>query len=526
LGNNKNNSPEVVHESQITRQHPRYKIPAKMEIEGKLYKLEDWSVSGCAIEGLPDEIFNKRFAVGKMHFKFDDFETVVDNMKLEFVNRRPDGVVGCRFTEITPQQLAILNQIIASYLAGDIVTEDDIIHAVTRIITYQKKEKPKVDKKKFSLILLLIYSVVITLITFLLYVIYKRVYVIPTENAFIDANLTVVRAPSPCFIYYPKDLHIADKVKKGEILFDVYLVTGGVQKIASPIDGEIIKISALNGDFRNIAEPVLYILPPNSHPIYIKAHVLHKYLEKIRIGDIATVVSPTGEKFYAKLINVLPAQSIFKEKAKELSGNIYNQARNFDTLIFYTNYPLTKKMINKPLFITIDTFLNRIGWLSLNDNPKKVNFPLKPNPNYFKNKIKHSREDNVTIQKEDDINLIVDNEKDDNKSNYIENNNSLQKSYLQEINLSMKKENNFSKQEPIKINKKIEYCVIVRSYRYLRENNVKKFLNLFPNGIIDKFKDLHEFKIPGFKSYKEAKKFIKDKVSKYYKGAYVIKCKK
>lgn len=136
-------SPQIVHEAEITRQHARYKIPAKMEIDGKIYKLEDWSVSGCAIENLPDELLHRKFAVGKMIFRFDDFETVVDNIKLEFINRRPNGVVGCRFTELNPQQLAILNQIIASYLAGDIITEDDIIHAVTRTITYTKKKNRK-----------------------------------------------------------------------------------------------------------------------------------------------------------------------------------------------------------------------------------------------------------------------------------------------------------------------------------------------------------------------------------------------
>jgi alginate biosynthesis protein Alg44 len=507
-------SKQIVHEAEITRQHARYKIPAKIEIDGKIYKLEDWSVSGCAIEDLPDEVLHKKFVVGKMIFRFDDFETIVDNIKIEFISRRPNGVVGGRFTELTPQQISILNQIISSFLAGDIITEDDIIHAVTRTITYEKKEKPKVEKKKSILILIIVYSVVILLISFLAYVMYKRIYVVPTENAFIDSNITVIRAPAPSYVHYPKKIKVGDKVKKGEGLLSAYLVAGGVQKIASPIDGEILKKFALNGEFRNVAEPILYILH-NDNFIYITAHVLHKNLIKLRIGDIATIVTPDGQKFYAKLVKITPAQTVYQKKTKKFLENIYNKARDYDTLTFYTNYTLTKKMINRSVVVTIDTFLNRHGLLSLDDNEiKNVRNAKYPNNEKMINKIKKADNEDNYYKK-----IEVENVKSRDENEYRKDDRNKYRDRY---------ENEYAKKEHQKYREKrykeYNYCVVVESDKYLEQESVRRFFRLFPNGKVDKYSNMYVFNIPGFTDYNSAKSFIRRKVKKYYKDAFVRKC--
>ena len=132
-------SSQIVHEAEITRQNTRYKIPAKMEIDGKIYKLRDWSLTGCSIIDLPKEYLN-RHTTGKMIFKFDQFETIIDNLKIECLYKK-ENYIGCCFTNLTPQQISILNQIITAYVNGDIITQDDIITAVTKIQMYPKKKK-------------------------------------------------------------------------------------------------------------------------------------------------------------------------------------------------------------------------------------------------------------------------------------------------------------------------------------------------------------------------------------------------
>ncbi|QCT95238.1 hypothetical protein FE773_08545 [Caminibacter mediatlanticus TB-2] len=507
-------SKQIVHEAEITRQHARYKIPAKIEIDGKVYKVYDWSVSGVGIIDLPDEVYQKKYAIGKMIFKFDDFETVIDNLQLEFVSKREkDGhvIVGARFTELTPQQIAILNQIISAYLAGDIITEDDIIHAVTRAQFIEKKDKkPKVEKPKVMLVLILLTLFVIFLVLFILYTFYQKTYVVKSENAYFDANMTIIRAPSPSYIELSQDLKNKKFVKQGEILLYSHLIYGGIQIVKSPLSGYIHKIMIHNGDFRNVGEPVIAILEQN-YKIFIVANILHKDLKKIHIGDIAVVDLPNGDRFYAKVVKIEFPYNVIEQHSRPLE-NIYNQARNYDKVILYPiNYNVSEDMISTSAVVTIDTMLNKYNWYKIEENTsietKNVN-----EQNLSSNQLKP--EDNLTEK---------------NQIN-IDKNNSLNPSQLQnikkmDINISNKQlEVNTSKTKKTIYVKK--YCIIAASStKPFTDKKSQEFLNKFNNAKIIKVGDIYELKIESFDTVKEAKEFINNKVKKYYKDAFIIKCK-
>jgi len=358
------NPDQLRHEAEVTRQHARYKIPATMIIDGKSYRVVDWSVSGCAIEAGEDadKFLQRRFAEGKMVFKFDDFETAIDRLKLEFLHKKGDNVVGCRFTEITPQQVAILNQIISAYIAGDILTEDDIIHAVTRI---QKAAPRKVDsgvKKGRSYgVLILLWLVVLALVSFLLYVIYMRVYVVKSENAYVDAKMEVIRAPSPCYVSYDPKIRVGVEVNASQPLAYARLVYGGIVKIESPVEGSVFKLEIEDGDFRNVGEPILTILPKNARK-FLVAHILHKYLVKVRIGDKAKVILPDGREFVAVVTRVESPYDLVAKKAKPLE-NVYANPRAYDKVYLDPQgHELDERAIGTSASIFIDTFLNRIGY--------------------------------------------------------------------------------------------------------------------------------------------------------------------
>jgi len=527
-------SKQIVHEAELTRQHARYKIPAQIEIEGTKYKVYDWSVSGVGIEGLPDELFNKKFVVGRMIFKFDDFETVIDNLKIEFVIRKPDGVVGGRFTEQTPQQIAILNQIISAYLAGDIVTEDDIIHAVTRSNFMQKKEKKtQIDKKKSIMVLLLLWAFVIFLVLFLLFVMYQRIYLVKTENAYFDANISVVRAPSPSYIEFAKDFKPNEEINRSEILMYSHLLYGGIKVVKSPFDGYIYKTMIKNGDFRNVGEPVFAVLKKN-YSIYIVAHVLHKDLIKLHIGDIGKVSLSNGDTFYAKIEKIIFPYKIVAQHSKPLE-NVYNQPRNYDRIILKPiNYMPNIDMIGESVNVIIDTFLNKHGWYSIEETDEnEANETEDQNGSSYDKNI--SFENNYT-EKNESVKIF---EKSDiNKSNVVkwaENNNSNNRVVQNTVSVSKKivtaqndknitsggidsdtKENIFVK----------KYCIIAASSpKPFKDYKTKKFLSDFSNAKVVKVGKIYEIKIEAFDTYKQAKTYMYNNVKTYYKDAFIIKCK-
>ncbi len=524
---------QIVHEAEITRQHARYKIPATIEIEGKKYKVYDWSVSGVGILDVPEEIYNKKYVTAKMIFKFDDFETVLDNLKIEFISKRPDGVVGARFTELTPQQIAILNQIISAYLAGDIVTEDDIIHAVTRANFMEKKDnKPKVDKKKSILVLLLLWFFVIVLILFLFFVMYQRIYIVKSENAYFDANMTIIRAPSPSYIEFAKNFKVNEEVNTSEVLMYAHIMYGGVKVVKSPLNGTIYKIMIHNGDFRNVGEPVFAVLDKN-YEIYIVANILHKDLSKIRIGDIAKVQLPNGDRFYARVSKIEFPYNVVEEHARPLE-NIYNQARNYDKVILKPiNYKPSTNLISTSAVITIDTFLNKHDWYSIKeDNEKKqVTEPKKDNVSAQETTDKKIEKENINKNPEKENINTNSKEYEKNKQNESYTYNPFAPGSKMSSNQS---KDNITEKKVVEENKKEsenyqivnEYCIIAASsQRPFKDRKAQEFLSKYSNAKVVKVGNIYEIKIESFVTYREAKNYINRYIRRYYKDAFIIKCK-
>ncbi len=352
-------SSQIVHEAEITRQNTRYKIPAKMEIDGKIYKLRDWSLTGCSIIDLPKEYLN-RHTTGKMIFKFDQFETIVDNLKIEFLYKK-ENYIGCCFTNLTPQQISILNQIITAYVNGDIITQDDIITAVTKIQMYPKKKKiDEVEKKKAKLILLLIFTTLATIIIFLSYIVYKKVFIIDSVNGYVDSNITTLRSPYPSFINFQKNYQIDQNISNGETVALAYLVGGGISRIVSPIDGKILKIYSKNSEFANTGEPIISIIDANATQ-YIHAIFFSKETKKIKTGYIAKIII-NSNIYYGKIIKILYPEDagIIKSKPNE---NIYANPRNFIDVIIIPLRKIDKKFIGSSVYVRLDTFVNKLGFI-------------------------------------------------------------------------------------------------------------------------------------------------------------------
>jgi len=500
---------QIVHEAEITRQHARYKIPATIEIEGKRYKVYDWSVSGVGIIGLPKEIYEKKHVTAKMIFRFDDFETVIDNLQLEFVNVRPDGVTGARFTELTPQQIAILNQIISAYLAGDIITEDDIIHAVTRANFIEKKEqKTKIDKKKSIAVLVVLWSFILGLILFILYVMYQRIYLVKSENAYFDANMTIIRAPSPSYIEFAQPFKKGDKITIGEQLAFSHLIYGGVREIKSPLEGTIYNVYINNGDFRNVGEPIFAVLNKN-YEIYIVANVLHKDLVKLKLGDIARVELPNGDRFYARLVKTEFPYNVLEQHARPLE-NVYNQARNYDKVILKPiNYIPSDSLIGTSAVVVFDTFLNKHGWYSIEERHVVK-----------KHKTEEAKRE---VVKPKEVKKV--------QPQQPQNQTALPPQYrpVKEAPVEVKPtQQSKQPQEEVRyVEKEVQkYCIIAASSpKMFTDEKSKTFLSKYPNATVEKYGNIYEIKVSAFDSYAQAKSFLNRNVRRYYKDAFIIKCK-
>jgi alginate biosynthesis protein Alg44 len=355
------NVTKVRYKAEATRHFSRYKIPAYIEIDGKKYELEDWSVAGCGIKGLPEEIRQRKWAKVNFICPFDVFDATIKDIKVEFLYRAQDDIVGCRFTELRPDQLSLLQDIIEGYLEGSISSIDNFINVIKRedlreSIEARRPKPPAKEGFEETLRKIFIFTIlgiiVLLLVFFLLKSLYIRVYTVETVSAFFDAKLAVIRVPTDGAIRKKKEFVKGQKIKKGELIGIVESPITPSVVISSPVNGTIYKSNFRNMDIVITGDPILAILP-NNEKIFVTASILHKDLNRIKIGQEVTVVKGNGEILNGKIIDIEggPYLSSLHSIAPPPT---YSTAWNYDKIKIEIDKNIDIKELKKSVIVNID----------------------------------------------------------------------------------------------------------------------------------------------------------------------------
>lgn len=112
--------------NQKKRQYNRLNLPAQIESNGQRFDVRDISPGGLGINH-PGNFFS----TGKQYefllfFPFEDF-TINLKLTAEIIHvKENEQIAGCCFDGLSPEQIDILNYIIASFMAGDLINADAI----------------------------------------------------------------------------------------------------------------------------------------------------------------------------------------------------------------------------------------------------------------------------------------------------------------------------------------------------------------------------------------------------------------
>ncbi len=329
---------QVVHSAEATRHYPRYKIPAWIEIEGAKYKLDDWSLGGCAIRDLPEGVRRKGFATARLLFPFDTFEVAVPDIKIEFLDRRGQ-VTGARFDRLTPEQFSLLKEIIDGYLEGSFdALVDQFINVVRRVDLRSaldaKRPKPPEERLtlyiKQGLIFGFLALCIILLLAFLGVAVQERVLTVHTQSAFVEAQSHVVQAPITGYFKPAIELRPGKKIKKGKVIGYIKSPVYGSILVQSPYTGIV---SYVNPHFPLVKEgESIVALRKKGDRVVIKAVILHKDLEKLRIGQKAKIMDVRGSAFWGRIEDVKVGLDVM-EYLQADSLRLLKNSIGFDTLI-------------------------------------------------------------------------------------------------------------------------------------------------------------------------------------------------
>ena len=304
---------QVKHESEYYRQHVRYQIPAKLEVQGETVVLRDWSVSGVSVLPMPEKIGRMKQFEARLSF---DFQTFMFSVMVEIETVRFDEESqkwAGRFVNLSKQNLSLIHYMIDAFLSGEVVLVGDVLSVATREGFIQKDFSDRLEPKRnfiqevfFQIRRMLGYAfflgIIFGLLFFVANTLYERLFVIESLSARVLGNVTVLRAPDNGF--FQNTLNGQNTmIKKGQLMGIVKLVGGGASSLESPCTCKVLNILAENGVFVGKGEPLYSVLGDKS-VLRIEAQISFEDVRRIRVGNEAEIRLTDGSIVKGKIIKI------------------------------------------------------------------------------------------------------------------------------------------------------------------------------------------------------------------------------
>ncbi len=310
-------APQIVHESEAQRQHVRIQIPAYAFLDGEQYAVKDLSNGGVRLLDV-----SQHYSIGadveiSLTLPFEEFSLVVD-FKAEVEHYTlAEKLLGCKFVELSTDQISILNNVIQSYISGNIASEGDIINIVSRNNFSPARKKStgeiKITKKdivKRAIPMMIVFLFCLAGTFFLVGNIFEKTSIIKSYQGVVESEIITVRAPTDG-LFTSLVSEKTQTVAVGEPIGELHLrvlssstegggkrFTSVTETIKSPCECHIDYQHVQDRVFRSVGEPLFNLIPIDAEP-WVTVHVPAKEAHRINIHDDVKL-HIAGEKITAE----------------------------------------------------------------------------------------------------------------------------------------------------------------------------------------------------------------------------------
>lgn len=263
---------QIVHESEAQRQFVRVRLPAEVEFEGQTHNVRDLSSGGIGIMDV-----TKSYPAGEtvkltLTLPFQDFSMDIDLTGHVQAHNATTKVLGVRFTNLTKQQISLLNHILKSYISGDIVAGPDLLNVVARdnFVKIRKQatgqnNTPNLVRQAMPLFFITLLGTLAAL--FVGNNVLESVFMLKASNAVVEAENIVTQAPISGR-FENKLSPDAVKVKTGDPIGIVYAEGATVgTAVNSPCDCFVYTRNVKDGQFVAVEKPLVTLIPLNDAPM-------------------------------------------------------------------------------------------------------------------------------------------------------------------------------------------------------------------------------------------------------------------
>lgn len=123
---------QTVHESETQRQYVRVPMPVRALINGRSFEVKDLSSGGIGITGIKGEFEKGGTLPLTLVFPFSDFALDL-KLDTQIQNYDPRAqLLGVRFIDLTPAKISLVNNVIRSFIAGEVVSANEMLEISKR----------------------------------------------------------------------------------------------------------------------------------------------------------------------------------------------------------------------------------------------------------------------------------------------------------------------------------------------------------------------------------------------------------
>ncbi|HSA80322.1 MAG TPA: PilZ domain-containing protein [Geminicoccaceae bacterium] len=301
--------PQIVHETEVHRQHVRLKFPIQVEIDGIRYQVDDWSIGGFGVESvMTSRQPGERFSV-RLIFQFEQFDLTM-RLEARMVYADQDhGRFGCAFFGLSNEQAGVFRYLVDAYLSGEVISAGDILqlrshdsnaqarlqaiyHPLTADEDWTGRLKRYGAPAAFGLaglVLLLLVGLAIK----------DRYLTVTSTDAVVVAPTVPIRAP--IVGRFVSALKTGDRVPVDALLGMIQGFDGTLVSLESPCDCVVLEQVGLNGQHYQVGEP-LAVLIEAARPLLVRAQLPLEQVEGLGVGDRAEIhVAGRDEVLYGQI---------------------------------------------------------------------------------------------------------------------------------------------------------------------------------------------------------------------------------
>ncbi|QKQ27105.1 HlyD family efflux transporter periplasmic adaptor subunit [Candidatus Reidiella endopervernicosa] len=300
---------------------------------------------------------------GQLLFAFDGFQLIVE-LEMEVIRYDAESCdFGCRFVNLSKQNLSLIHYVINAFLSGELVNAGDLLHVVGRDSFIKKDLDKKLEENvggftrfvqgvKRFVGRLVLFSIFAALLWFIGFTAYNRLFVIESLAAKVQGSIVVLRAPDDGFFHQSLKAG-SEEINSGQMLGIVKLVNGGAATIEGPCDCLLHDVHVRDDVFVAKGEP-LFTLTDKSASMRIEAQVAFEFVDRLKVGDDAEVRLVNGELLTGKVIEVRAHTRSEYLQSAPLSRN-RGQASEYATVVIEPSRPIPAEMLDSVATVKIST---------------------------------------------------------------------------------------------------------------------------------------------------------------------------